>query len=373
MRAVTLVLLLSGAALAAGCSDSTTLGPESRGTAITTGTPSTTTPADRLAVLTQNLYVGADLDAVIAALQTSDPTDDIAALLTAIATVQRTDFPDRAAAIADEIAKAQPHAIGLQEVSRIDISLPSPFDVEIHQNFLDILLGELAERGLNYAVAAQVQNIVAAPIPGVSLVDFDVLLVDPDRVAVHGTSSQNFSTNLPVVIPGVTFLRGWVSATVTINGRDLVLASTHLESGSQAGIDLIRAAQAGELVGSLDPDLPAVLMGDLNDGPGSPMYQVVTGAGFVDVWRELRPGVVGFTCCHSADLSNKLPVFDQRIDYIMARGLERSGPGLQGKIDRLGEVPADRLEGPASSIWPSDHAGLAAELRLPQVVATVAR
>jgi len=54
---------------------------------------------------------------------------------------------------------------------------------------------------------------------------------------------------------------------------------------------------------------------------------------------------------------------EQRIDYIFARGLERPHAGLIGKVEQLGEVPADRLTGPVSRIWPSDHAGLAGELK----------
>jgi hypothetical protein len=38
-------------------------------------------------------------------------------------------------------------------------------------------------------------------------------------------------------------------------------------------------------------------------------------------------------------------------------------------VEQLGEVPADRISGPVSEIWPSDHAGLAAELRLPALLA----
>src|SRR6267378_2466297 len=79
-----------------------------------------------ISVMTQNLYVGADVDLVIRALGTADPADDFPALLFAIETVGKTDFPARAAAIADQIARARPHAVGLQEVSRIDIDLSRP-------------------------------------------------------------------------------------------------------------------------------------------------------------------------------------------------------------------------------------------------------
>jgi endonuclease/exonuclease/phosphatase family metal-dependent hydrolase len=367
MRAVTLLLLLTGAGLAAGCSESAVLEPADQDAGIAAD-PAHSRAAAELGVITRNLYVGTNVDAVISALRTPDATDDLPALVEAIETLQRTDFPARAAAIADEIARAHPHVVGLQEVSQIDLTLP-PLGVDIHQDFLPTLLAELEERGLEYDVAAQVRNIEAAPFPGVRLVDFDVLLVDKTRVDVRATTGQNFAANLGEVAAGVVLKRGWVSAKVTINGTELILASTHLESGNLPGFAGLRALQMQELVGSLEPATPAVLMGDLNDTPGSPMYQVLVGAGFIDVWRALRPGVIGNTCCHLDDLSNKLPDLEQRIDYIFARGLERPNAGLLGQVARLGEVPADRIPGPVSRIWPSDHAGLAAEVRLPKSLA----
>src|SRR5207248_7215417 len=58
-----------------------------------------------ITVMTQNVYVGADVDLVIRALGTPDPGDDFPALQFAIETVGKTDFPARAQAIADEIAR----------------------------------------------------------------------------------------------------------------------------------------------------------------------------------------------------------------------------------------------------------------------------
>jgi hypothetical protein len=368
MRAVPLLLLLTGVVLAAGCSESAMLAPPDQDAGMAAG-PAHSSAAAELGVITRNLYVGTNVDAVISALRTEDPDDDLGALVEAIGTLQRTDFPARAAAIADEIARARPHAVGLQEVSQIDLTLP-PLGVDIHQDFLPILLAALKERGVEeYDVAAQVKNIEAAPFPGVSLVDFDVLLVDTSRVDLIATTEQNFAANLGEVAAGVVLKRGWVTARVTIDGTEVILASTHLESGNLPDFSGLRALQAQELVGSLDPATPAVLMGDLNDAPGSPMYQVLVGAGFIDVWRALRSGVVGNTCCHLDDLSNQLPDLEQRIDYIFARGLERPHAGLQGQVKLLGEVPADRLTGPVSKIWPSDHAGLVAELGLPRLLA----
>jgi endonuclease/exonuclease/phosphatase family metal-dependent hydrolase len=326
--------------------------------------------ARTITVMTQNLYVGADVDLVIGALASTDPTDDIPALLFAIETLGKTDFPARAEAIVDEIARVRPHAVGLQEVSVIDINLP-PLGVFIHLDFLTILQAELAARGLNYTMAAQVQNTNAAPLPGISLVDFDVLLVDAGRVAITSAGGENFAVNVspPPVAPGVELKRGWVWARVEIARQRYTIVSTHAEADlAGAHLSELRAAQLSQLVGTITSPERVIIMGDLNDTPGSPMYQVLAGAGFTDMWAALRPGVVGLTCCHLADLSDQVAAFYQRIDYVFTRGpgLGWHRQNLAGQIDQFGDVPADRVPGAAYLIWPSDHAGLVATLEVGQ-------
>ncbi len=361
MRVTRSLLAAAAVCLAAACSDESSDGVASPFDPEVDPIPEAShTSRPDIAVMTRNLYVGADVDAVIGALLTSDPADDQAALLAAISTLEETHFPARAAAIAGEIARTRPHVVGLQEVSTVDISLP-PLGVEVHLDFLPMLLAELSARGLQYEIAARVRNIEAAPFPGVSLIDEDALLVDGARVEVHGTSAQRFTANLGEVAPGVLLARGWVTATVTIGRRTYTIASTHLESGDAPGLDQLRAAQAAELAQALAGAAPAILMGDLNDLPASPMYQVLIGAGFIDVWDALRPGSRGYTCCHLPDLSNRAQDFHKRIDYVFARDGKQGGR-LSGRIHRLGDDPADRFSGPAHRLWPSDHAGLVARL-----------
>jgi endonuclease/exonuclease/phosphatase family metal-dependent hydrolase len=314
-----------------------------------------------ITIMTRNLYVGADVDAVIAALASPDPSDDVAALVTAVATLRQTDYARRAAAFADEIARTRPHAIGLQEVSSIDLVIP-PLGIEVHLNFLPVLLAELTARGLSYEVAALGFNFEAAPMPGVRLIDEDALLVDGTRVTVHDTASRRFSANLGPVAPGVALVRGWVSAAVTIADRSYLIVSTHLESGAAPGLDQLRGLQAAELAQAVAGAPRVILMGDLNDVPGSPMYQALAGAAYVDVWSALRQGAIGYTCCHLPDLSNQVEQFDERIDYVLARGFDGPNGKLRGKVFQVGHVSAERISGPEYPIWPSDHAGLVARL-----------
>ncbi len=352
------------ASLAAGCATERPAGPDDTELAPSTLADSRSSP-HRITVLSRNLYIGADVDRVIGALATPDPADDLPALLGALAVVEATDFPSRARAIAREVARLRPHVIGLQEVSQLDIDLtplgiPAPI---IHQDFLAILQQALADRGLAYEVAAKVQNTTAAPLPGVSLVDYDVLLFDQRRARLDAVlAARPYQQNIGTVAPGITIIRGYVAAVFTVGREQYTVLATHLESGGAAGLDLLRAAQASEIATVLGTAGPAVLLGDFNDIPGSPMHQVLSAAGFRDVWAELRPGVAGFTCCHAEDLSNRKAEFTQRIDYVWSRGIGRRNGDPLGQVIRLGLRPHERIRGPAHRLWPSDHAGIGATL-----------
>ncbi|TFG44181.1 MAG: hypothetical protein E4H41_08065 [Gemmatimonadales bacterium] len=322
-----------------------------------------------VSVMTQNLYVGADVDAVIAALASLDPDDDIPALIEAVATIERTDFPARARAIAKEIRRTRPDVVGLQEVSTIQVIIP-PLGVNVNLDFQEILLDALAAAGLNYEVAIRLENFTASPAPGISLTDADVLLVDPSRVQVLGASGHTFQANLGVVAPGVDLQRGWVEMTAVIDGKTYTFASTHTEgTGPDELLLQLHAAQIGEMVASLGDASPAIVMGDFNAQPDSPAYQLMEAGGFTDVWLALRPRVRGYTCCQLADLSNPRPAFGERIDYVWTRGLGelRGRHSLLGQIGRYGDVPSDRIRNSAGAlIWPSDHAGVIANIMLPR-------
>lgn len=334
------------------------LGPESQGPDALLAEGAT------LSVMSRNLYIGANVDAVIAALASPDPADDFPALLNGISVIGETDWATRAGALAAEIALARPHVVGLQEVTDLDIDLSGfGIPVVLHQNFIATLISELGSRGLNYVVVAQNTNTQATPLPGLSLVDHDALLVDASRVSAANAVEQNFALNIGVVAPGVEIKRGWVAADALLDGVAYRVVNTHLESGSAPGLDQLRAGQLLELVTSLGT-APAILLGDFNDVPGSLMYQVVTGAGFQDAWTALRATEPGFTCCHLANLVNESPAFDQRIDFVFARGIGRLSDG-RGRIQRVGDNRGDRIQGPAHPIWPSDHAGLVAGFLIP--------
>ena len=126
---------------------------------------------------------------------------------------------------------------------------------------------------------------------------------------------------------------------------------------------MLRAGQIQELVGTLaNVSGPIVLLGDLNDTPGSAALQVLASAGFVDTWPVAGSGD-GYTCCHATHLQSG--ALTKRIDYVMVRGgfLTGSGslvPGAKAKV--IGESAAERVAGAYGSIWPSDHGGVVISL-----------
>src|SRR6266496_2843205 len=233
--------LLALLPIVAACTEDTPFAPMSAASLTDAG-------AGSITAMTRNLYIGADVDVVIQALRTPDSTDDLPALLQAIATVGQTAFPLRAEALADEIARNRPHIVGLQEVSEIHINIP-PLGIAVNQDFLAILMAALNARALHYEVVGQSTNLVATPFAGVAVTDHDVLLRDADRVSLNGTVIATiYAANLGHLADGVDLNRGYVVARLLIDGRPVTVATTHLESGNASGLSGLRALQAQELM-----------------------------------------------------------------------------------------------------------------------------
>ena len=76
---------------------------------------------ESVTVMTRNIYVGADVDIILAA----ENPQDIPLLVTqAFQTMMATNFPERAVALAKEVFESNPHLIGLQEVSLLRTQIP---------------------------------------------------------------------------------------------------------------------------------------------------------------------------------------------------------------------------------------------------------
>jgi hypothetical protein len=320
-----------------------------------------------LKVLTRNLYLGADL----APIFTPQPQDAfLKAVGQVFSMVQSTNFPERAKALADEIAAIRPHLVGMQEVTLWRSQTPADFKLNAthrEYDFRAILLKELAARGQAYDVVADVEN-TDAEAPGLTagglrdfrLTDQDVLLARTDLPKnvfdVGGRESGTFKARLTLQIAGVPLdiLRGWTKVDVSLHGETMRIVNTHLEPDN---LD-IQEEQGAQLVrGPLNTPLPTVLLGDLNSpAPDGGTYKAMLGAGFEDAWMSTGGTEAGFTWGHAADLRNPEPTLTQRIDFVLTRG------GITASsANRVGHEREDRTP---SGLWPSDHAGVWAVLHL---------
>jgi hypothetical protein len=331
-----------------------------------------------LTVMTQNLYLGADMQPLARAARTGDPSALVNAGSVAWAAVVQTDFPTRAEALAHEIEQARPLLIGLQEVSLyrtgpVDSSSGNPPNAdEVKYDYLKILCQRLKERSLPYRPVAVTVNfdvefpgVTAEGLRNIRLTDRDVILAltGPGRTGLKLSNVQtaNFTRNvsLPIGQTGlsVPLTRGWGSVDVTTaDGKTLRFANTHLEPYDNG----VQAFQGEELLnGPAKTDLPLILLGDFNtraDGTGTPTYNNLIRAGFKDAWSVTHPNEPGYTFGHLPDLSNTTTdgFLIERIDLVLFRG------ALDAlDADVVGEELPDRTP---SGLWPSDHAGVVAAL-----------
>lgn len=333
-----------------------------------------------LTVMTWNLYLGVPLEPLFEASSPLALAFEGTALW---ATVQQTNFNERAAAIADQIALKQPDLIGLQEAVLWRMQSPgdfadgnfSPNAETVVYDFLQILLDTLKTKGLNYEVLAVVEaSDVEGPAlrPGsftatddIRMTDRDVILARADvqegRFAYTNAQARNFHANVTLDVMGVPIdiLSSWASVDVNAPDGTVRFVTTHLSALSEVA----RLVQIGELLaGPLDTDLPVILVGDLNSNASAedpaneaPAYDFLTSHGFADVWLDVGTGH-GLTAWQDGDLLSPESTLDRRIDFVLYRG---NLTVLNSDV--VGEEQEDRT---SSGLWPSDHAGVSAELML---------
>jgi len=291
-------------------------------------------------VMTQNLYVGADADPVLA-----NPTP--ATILAAFNSVVANNFPARAAAIASEAASGGgPLLIGLQEAEIISAPGGTTLD------YAQILINQLAAQGLHYSEAG-VHTGFQISGAGFSLTDQEVVLARTDVAGFTAMGTGHTFVN-NVTLGGVPLQRGYVLVNANLDGVPFEFVSTHLdETHSPAN-----AAQAGEIIQQLDTvGEPQLVVGDFNANPNEPTYAEMVAAGFTDVTAAL--GAAGPTCCQSPDLDNPISQLTNRYDYVFERGFSSLDFALL-----VGNTTP--FEG-SQPLWPSDHAGVIAEVDLAQL------
>lgn len=308
-----------------------------------------------LSILTWNLYMGVELPPLFTSTREKIPN--------LVSKVYRqflaTNLPIRVKAIAREIAGKKPDLIGLQEAVWWQLIIPNYRKVTY--DFVQLLLIELKKRGLDYEVAIQNKN-TSVELPDnngnlVRLLDRDVILVRKGyRLTINKRMAKNFKTNLIVQIAGqqIEILRGWSSIDIQLEGQNIRMINTHLDTNSD-----IQMYQAKEILeGPANTNLPLIVTGDLNSNAhnyDTPTYKRFIDVGFQDAWEESGNGA-GNTCCQDPDLLNNVSNLTSRIDFIL---FKNGWESIQAET--VGDTPNSRSY---SGLWPSDHAGVFSKLQL---------
>lgn len=239
-------------------------------------------------------------------------------------------WPRRLPLIRREIERVQPDVLGLQEVLRtLDDGPATPGTCQA--------LAIAAGTGYHVAYAP------AAPRHGGPVWQGNAVL-----------SRWPIREQRAFPLPGadVAEPRTLLYALVEAPHGDLPVFVTHLAWEPQHGpLRQRQAAFIAEQVAALAP--AAVLLGDFNAEPDSAEMKTLIDAGFTDAWTS---EAAGCTFDQANDYAREADEPSCRIDYVLAWGTTAADA-------RLVFTEPDRDGG--TTVWPSDHFGVLAEMRPP--------
>lgn len=334
--------------------------------------------APGLTVMTQNMYLGANIDLLL----TATSPEEFALVFQQLFTSNAEGF-QRAQKLAMQIIEEEPHLVGLQEVTRYTFTTPAGTQtmdfLEILKAYLDYFhfINETPYTWTYYRndMTFSGDIVVSPDLPVVTYTDADAILVRSGVETPGGATKviydafEEFSLGLNTL----EMRRGYLAVTAMVDGHSYRFANTHLEVQRFAET---HNAQAAQLIEELEEStVPVVLVGDFNsaaNNDASPeqetdAYRAFRRAGYSDLWLRERGSVTGYTCCQGPDLTNPISELSQRLDLIMVR-YGKAGFGGQSKVEIIGEEVADRfpvLDGGGNlvvTLWPSDHAGVVATI-----------
>jgi endonuclease/exonuclease/phosphatase family metal-dependent hydrolase len=314
-------------------------------------------------VMARNVYLGADL--IPLATTPADQFEQAAAERFRI--VERNDFPTRAKAIAAEVRKVKPDIIGVQEAATwrrgpdgVKDGSQTPATDVIYDS-TEVLRKALADAGQRYRVIAG-RDWFDFEAP--TALGYDIRITQRDVIlgrvgskvkfgkTFRGGFTEHFDPPTPVGV--AQQLRGWVGVDARLGKKRFRFITTHLEAYSADTGE----AQMEQLLRGVAKSKKrrTILVGDFNSAPGAnandrgtsrdaSAYYSAIDAGFRNPMRKR------LTCCQPEDLSQSKP-FESWIDHIVVRPRMRAV--------RQGIVGNSIVGG----LWPSDHAGVWATLRL---------
>jgi endonuclease/exonuclease/phosphatase family metal-dependent hydrolase len=293
---------LAFAALAGGCAGEPPVPPR-RGGAPAPGDPG------RLRVVTLNVFHGG-----VFSTWTGDDHD----------------LEARLAMVIDELRALDPDVIGLQEAST------------------GRLRGDVAER----VAEALGHHVVRGPVIGVILTWLLGFSEGPailSRYPITAWEAHRLPSCEDWWEPRIV-----VYAEVKAPGGPLPVFSTHTSG------ETCQSERIAELVQERRRGRPAIVMGDFNAVESSEPIGALTGArGFLDAFRAANPDAPGPTVWQH--VRSPRPTVRRRVDYVFVAPGEHGVPAVLGS--RV-VVDAPRPGPDGAPLWPTDHYGVLADLRL---------
>ncbi|MGH7988105.1 MAG: endonuclease/exonuclease/phosphatase family protein [Candidatus Binataceae bacterium] len=263
--------------------------------------------------------------------------------------------------IAEHIAAQRPHAVALQELVRAS-----------RCGDLGAKLAEL----VNQASGGALYTLYYAPADGAGEGDYafdeGVALMTLHPVAAAPEIFKFRSqVNLSTTVAGHRYRlpddRVAMRARLRLPHGTLDLYVTHLtdrDERSDGGV-AIRVLQARELSAWINQrsgdGTPVLVAGDFNDLPESGAVAVMTRAGFIDVYAAAGQPPGYTNDARDLDLESPHASHNQRIDFIFARPPRGGTLNIEDARLFIGEA---HHEPKNKWLWPSDHIGVLATLRL---------
>ena len=344
----------------------------------------------QVVVMSMNLYLGPLGVPTVLAVRSGCPGWINAQVTKTWQKIQLTDFSQRADAIACQIVARRPDLIGLQEMMLFRSGPPDGLEgnptraEQVELDFLAILLEKLACRGLPYTPVAITEE-TDVELPGclspagthgpaeprdLRMTDRVGILVRTDLLAsgvqLFNVQGARFDAHEDLKVgPGgyaVPICMGWNSVDVAWGERTFRFVNTVLELNNLPRLQRVQLQQTEELIrGPLSTNLPVILVGDSNSPAQkarAPAYEMLLGAGLHDAWLHTHPGEPGYTWGNRPYLRNPIPMAykQNRFDLILFRD--------RFQAVAMQRVGIDRSERTVTGMWPSDHAGVIATLRL---------
>ena len=250
---------------------------------------------------------------------------------------------ERLAMVTRELQELAPDVVGLQEAS-------------ITRGRGNVAARLAQALGLNWAHASATRRV-----SGLGWID---------RLIVWGINFEEgpaILSRFPIIETDVVDLprcrkfydpRVLLRATVQTPRGPLDVFSTH------TGHDACQVRRIAEIVGARRGVLPALVMGDFNAADTAEwMVALAREHGFIDAFRAATPAGTGATVWQQPDAPTA--TVRRRVDFIFV--VPNGGPAPRvRRSDIVLDTPARRPDG--STLWPSDHYGVLAELELRNAV-----